>query len=123
MSGNGTMTGGAGVCAVRPYRNRAPDVDERERGWLGCWLLMMTSVRFRECAGLPWLPGNPAYSDALGWSRVDAGYILDAPDLMPAGACVGVECDDWEQIYPDDPYHGVLPEQIVIAREAPGGAA
>lgn len=81
------------------YLNAAPEVEGHSPPWLTTQLL---------CEG----HRRGCYDRKLGWRvyQIDAGYCLDAPDIMPAGSCYGME-------FPDEPELGVLPCQRTFDRE------
>lgn len=70
-----------------------------DRGFMWVNLMMELYRRFRQA-------GRPPRA-LIDSARIDASYCLDAPECMPAGACM---------YYPVDGADGV-PAQIVLQRE------
>ena len=69
----------------------------------GLWILMELMNRLK--AGI--FGGNDAPRELVDACWIEGGYNLDAPLLLPGGACQWYQVDE----------EGGLPEQILIQRE------
>jgi len=89
----------------RNYSARAGD-----RLGLGAILLMNLFERLQcgICGDSP-LPRR-SLKDAV--QKIDPGYCIDAPDVMPAGGMFSMQCAP----FPDDEEQWI-PEQLIVERE------
>lgn len=82
------------------YRWAAGPVHESLHTWLGTQLLIEAHRRGTRKRG------------ELGTHWLDAGYCLDAPELIPAGGCRGESFEDLDPTLAE-----VVPYQITYERE------
>lgn len=74
------------------------------------WIRMYAQMLFHLYRRIP--KPSKALRDAL---RIDIGYCLDAPEVMPAGGCFGFSDEELEAEY------GIaIPEQLTFDRESDG---